>query len=190
MKINKAIRKQKKSYKRFMLTMSFIFLLLPSVLYFSREFYTFFIVYLVFIEVLIIIVMFIKSDKEYLNYKIDTKIRVVNGIFGGRYVVPCDKVEMVHTLKDGGDLRIIIVLRSKFRNSKIKLVGPYFLKRQKWIKKYYEELKEKSIFNQCYYFVIYKGGYNKYQLLDSIYRNCVQAHFTDDCIKRIKEYRE
>ncbi|WP_242946917.1 hypothetical protein [Clostridium haemolyticum] len=73
MKINKAIRKQKKSYKRFMLTMSFIFLLLPSVLYFSHEFYTFIIAYLVFIEVLIIIVMFIRLDKEYLKYKIDKK---------------------------------------------------------------------------------------------------------------------
>lgn len=190
MNINKAIRKQKKSYKRFMLTMSFIFLLLPAILYFTHIFSAFFISYLVFIEFLIILVMFIKADKERLKFKIDTKMKIINGLWGGKYVVPCDKVKMVHTYKEGKDLRIMVILRSKFRNPKIRIVGPQFIKKNKWIKKYYEELKSEDIYNQCYYFIIYKGGYTKYPLLDAIYRNCVQAYFTDDCIKRIKEYRK
>lgn len=129
MNINKAIRKQKKSYKRFMLTMSFIFLLLPAILYFTHIFSAFFISYLVFIEFLIILVMFIKADKERLKFKIDTKMKIINGLWGGKYVVPCDKVKMVHTYKEGKDLRIIVILRSKFRNPKIRIVGPQFIKK-------------------------------------------------------------
>ena len=37
-----------------------------------------------------------------------------------------------------------------------------------------------------YYQVIKRGGLKKYLLLDTIYKNCVKAVYTDDCIQNIK----
>lgn len=190
MNINKAIKKQKKSLRRFTLNMGFIFLLLPTVMYFTNMFRVFFVLYLILIELLIILSIVVKIDKTTLKYNINENLKIQDGILGGRYVIPYKKVEFVHTINEGKDLKIIIILRSKLRNEKIKIVGPKFLKRNKWIQKYYYNLKNKSVFNQCYYMVINRGGHLKYELLNLIYKYCVNAYFTENSIKRIKEYRK
>ena len=66
MNINKAIKKQNSSYKRFVLIMGFIFLSLGLVI--SGAFNLFFIAYLAIIEVLIIIIL-VKKDGKSLSYE-------------------------------------------------------------------------------------------------------------------------
>lgn len=189
MNINKAIRKQKKALKRFMLSMGFIFLILPLVVYFTKIFSAFFLAYLIIIEILIVFVIMIREDKETLKFEYNNKLKIQNGIFKDRYVILCDRVMLVHTLNEGKDLEIIIILKSRLRNKKIKPIDSRFLKKYSWFNKYYDNLKKQNNYKECYYLIINKGGYSKYELLDLIYRYSVKAYFTENAIKRIKEYR-
>lgn len=70
MNINKAIRKQKKTYERFMLSMCFIFILLPIMLIISKIVNIFFVIYLVCNEILIAVVMIIRFNEEYIDFKL------------------------------------------------------------------------------------------------------------------------
>lgn len=188
MNINKAIRKQKKSIKGFMLSMSFIFILLPTIVYISKAFSTFLLIYLSVIEILIITVILIKLDKETLKFEYGSRLKVHNGIFRDRYSIDCDKVEVVHTIKEGRELEIIIILKSRLRNKRIKRVDSKFLKSNNWTNKYCN-IKDEKFSTEYYYIILNKGGYVKYKLLDILYRYCTKAHFTEDSIKNIKEYR-
>lgn len=189
MNINKAIRKQKKTLKWFMLTMGFIFLMLPLVVYFTKIFSAFFLAYLSIIEILIVFVMIIRADKETLKFEYNNKLKIQNGIFKDKYIILCDRVMLVHTLNEGKDLEIIMILKSRLRNKKIKQIDSRFLKRYSWFNEYHDNLKRHNNYKECYYIIINRGGYSKYELLDLIYRYSVKAYFTEDAIKRIKEYR-
>ena len=49
-----------------------------------------------------------------------------------------------------------------------------------------KKIKEKNPDKKYYFQVIKRGGLKKYLLLDSIYRNCVKAVYTDESIQNIK----
>lgn len=189
MNINKAIRKQNKTFNRFVLSMSFIFLALPIILYFTKIFSTFFIAYLTTIEILIVIVLVARWDKETLKFDYNNKLIIQNGAFRDRYTIPWDRVEVVQTINEGKDLEIVLILKSRLRNKKIKKIDTKFLKKHPWAEKYYNNLISLKENREYYYVIINKGGYLKYELLDLIYRYCVKAHFTEEAIRRIKEYR-
>jgi len=189
MNINKAIRKQKRSYKRFRLSMGFIFFMLPVILYFTKTFSTFFLAYLGVIEILIIAAIIISIDKGTLKFEYNNKLIIQNGIFGDRFIILPDKVEIVHTLSNSKDLEVIMILKSRVRNKKIKKIDTKFLKKHTWAEKYYENLITLKENREYFYIIINKGGFLKYSLLDLIYRYCVSSHFTEDAIKNIKEYR-
>lgn len=189
MNINKAIKKQKKIFKRFMLSMGFIFLFLPIILYFTKIFSVFLFVYLGIIEMLILIVMIISTDRETLKFQYVNQFKIQNGIFGEWFILVSDRVEFIHILNEGNDLKIVIILSSRLRNKRIKKIDSELLTKHSWANDYYNKIKSENVNKEYFYIEIDKGGYNKYELLDFLYKYCTKAHFTEEAIKAIKEYR-
>jgi hypothetical protein len=191
MNINKAIRKQKKTYKRFMLSMSFIFVLLPIILMISKIISTFFVIYLICIELLITFVVLLRFNEEYIDFKLDGyKISIWCGIAKVKFIIMCEKVALIHTRDQGRNLEIIIITKSRFRNKKIYPVDIIFLKRYPYVAQMYNKIKIQNPEETYFYFIIKHGGFRKYILLDDLYKSCVQAVFSDEAIEKIKEYRE
>lgn len=197
MNIDKAIRKQKKSYKRFLLSMCFIFLALPIALIFSKKIYMFYIIYLAVVESLILISIFIRVSNESLRFKNDGyKLKISLGINNKKINVINEKVLLVHVeniLSSNGevvDFKIILITGSKFRSDRMIPININFLKRHSYIAHHYNRIKIKYPENNYYYTIIKRGGLNKYPLLDVIYKTCVHAHFTEETIEKIKFYRE
>jgi hypothetical protein len=191
MNINKAIRKQKKTYKRFMLSMGFIFVLLPIILITSKITSIFFVIYLCCMELLISFVVIYRIDEEYIDFKQDGyHISIWCGIAKAKFVVTCKKVALVHTEGQDKNLEIIIITKSRFRNKKINPVAISFLKKYPYVAYMYNRIKIENPEEEYFYFIIKNGGFRKYILLDDLYKSSVQAVFSDDAIERIKEYRE
>jgi hypothetical protein len=190
MDINKAIRKQEKSHKMFLLFLGFIFLFLPGVLFLSGNLNLFLLVYLVIIELLILIAVLVSINNNFLNYTVDGyKLRLQFKKFGGEINIVCDKVSFVHTEGSGSEMNIVMLTTSKFRNKKISEVDEEFLKRHSYVALNYYRIKKLNPEINYYYIIISKGNYHKYRLLDMIYRNCVKAQYTEETVERIKEYR-
>jgi hypothetical protein len=190
MDINKAIRKQDKSHKRFLLSMSFIFFILPLILVLSNRINLFFLIYLCIIELLILIAFFINISSNYLRYNTDNyKLRIKLRKFGEEFNIVYDKVAFVHTQSSGIKFEIILIMSSKFRNKKIKPIDEDFIKKYTYVAQQYYKLKKLRPEENFFYLTINKGGFHKYRLLDLIYRNCVHAHYTEEAVERIKEYR-
>jgi hypothetical protein len=80
-------------------------------------------------------------------------------------------------------------MSSKFRNKKIKPIDEDFIKKYTYVAQQYYKLKKLRPEENFFYLTINKGGFHKYRLLDLIYRNCVHAHYTEEAVERIKEYR-
>ena len=108
------------------------------------------------------------------------------GIISKESLIFCDKVVMVHTEKMEDEMEIVIVTSVNFKNRNLKPALKVFLKRYSSAKEEFLKLKSKNPETIFYYQVIKKGGLKKYLLLDCIYKNCVKAIYTDDCIQNIK----
>lgn len=190
MDINKAIRKQEKSHKRFLLFLGFIFLFLPGILLLSGNFNLFLLVYLAIIEILVLTAVLVSMNNNFLNYTVDGyKLRLKFGKFGEDINIVCDKVSFVHTEGNGSEMNIVMLMTSKFRNKKISEVDEEFLKRHSYVALNYYRIKKLNPELNYYYIIIRKGNYHKYRLLDMIYKNCVKAQYTEETVERIKEYR-
>lgn len=189
MDIYKVLKKQRKSYKRFMLSMGFIFLLLPLVLYITRRFDLFFIIYLCVIEALIFMAVIIRYNEDYLKYEIDHDKLMVS-LAGGRikYRILSGKVVIVHTIPEENYFNIVLVTKSQFRNKRIKVITKRVIDKYKGLEEYYKKINKPND-GYYYYFVIRKGGAKKYLLLDVLYKYCLNALFTENAVEYIKEYR-
>ena len=187
MDIYKAIKMEKKSLKRFYRLMIILFIGLPLSVYLTGIKSIFYLVYLLIIELLIIAAVINKLNYYSLKYNYNAnKLNITNGLFANNSLILCDKVVLVHTEKMESDMEIIIISTMSFRNKSLRPIVKGFLKKYPKIE---EELKKVSNYNnqQKYYFqIIRKGGLSKYLLLDTIYRNCVKAIYTNDCIENIK----
>jgi hypothetical protein len=191
MNINKAIRKQEKSHKRFLLIFGFIFLLLPLILILFDKVNLFFLIYLGIIETLILVAILFSFSSNYLKYSIEEyKIRLKFKRFGQGINIICDKVVLVHVEGTGQQMDVVLITNSKFRNKKVNLVDEVFLKKHPYISHYYYRIKKLNPEDNYFYIIISKGGYHKYSLLDLIYRNCVKSEYTEEAVERIKEYRK
>ena len=191
MNINKAIRKQRKTYKRFMLSMCFIFVLLPIILMESKIINIFFVIYLILIELMITFGVILRINEEYIDFKSDGyKISIWRGITKVKFIITCKKVDLVHTSGNGSDFKIIVVTRSKFRNKKIYPVNVEFFTKYPYMAGLYTKIKIKNLEETYFYFTISHGGFRKYILLNELYKSCQQAVFSDDAIEKIKEYRD
>lgn len=190
MDVNKAIRKQNRSYKRFMLIMCFIFFMLPLVLYLSDVHNLFLITYLALIEILIILALLFRRDSVAINYScVNGQFKFSQGLIKKNFNINCEKVVFVHAEKneerDGID--IIILTNSRFRNKNMKMVDQEFLKSKAYVSHEYKRIKLASLEEQYYYVVISKGGWIKYKILMELYKNCVRAKYSDEAIEAIKQ---
>lgn len=190
MNINKAIRKQEKSNKRSLLTLCFIFFILPAALFLSHKINIFFLSYLAIIEILILTALLLTINNNYLKYSIeDYKLKLKFRKFGENVNILCDKVVIVFSEGKGPSMEIIIVTSSKFRNKNMKPVDEPLLRKHPYLAQQYYIIKKHHPENSYFYIIISKGAYHKYRLLDLIYRNCIKAYYSEETIERIKEYR-
>lgn len=190
MDINKAIRKQKKSNIEFLLFLSFIFFMLPLILFLAHKSNIFFIVYLLIIEMLILITIIINISNNYIKYSSDNyrlKVKLLH--FGEEINIVCDKVKFVHAEGKGAQISIIFIMNSRFRNKKIMPVDNNFVSKNPYLSQQYYWLKVQNPEDNYYYLIITKGGFEKYKLLDMVYKNCVKAEYTEEAVEIIKEYR-
>jgi hypothetical protein len=190
MDIDKVLRKQKKSYKRFMLSMGFIFLLLPMALSLSGKVNIFFIFYLVFIETLVLLSMVIRYNEEHLLYNVNgLKLTLIVGATRLKYNISTDKVAIVHTLQSEKYFDLMIITKSRFRNKRLQHLDFKILENYNEVDRVYNKIKMPQE-GPYFFFVIRKGGIKKYQLLNFLYKNCVSATFTESAVEKVKECRK
>lgn len=190
MDINKAIRKQEKSHKRFLFFLGFIFFVMPLILFLTQRCNLFFLIYLGIIELMIFFSAIVSMGNNYIWYSVDgykLKLRLTR--LGQEFNIICDKVALVIAEGSGPEMNIIILTTSKFRNKKINVVDEKFLLTHPYLSHYYYKIKKLAPEIDYYYIIVSKGYYHKYKLLDIIYRNCVKAYYTEETVEKIKEYR-
>lgn len=188
MDIDKAIKKQKKSYKRFMFVMVILLILLPLLVCFFEVYKDFLIVYLIFLEVFIAIVMIKNFNNIRLEYTCENGIlRIKPNVLSKYKHIYCDRVALVHTENELEDMKIIIVFSNKGRKGKFgKPVGDYFCKAHPGLSNDYKKMIRLNKQTQWYYIIIKRGALKKFKLLDDIYISCVTATYTSDSIENIK----
>lgn len=196
MNINKALKKQINSYKRFMLIMGFIFFILPFILIFFKILDVFFVAYLIAIELLIIIAIIAKINMERLKFSYSNgRLYISSGITKEVTIIPCDKVEFVHVqdvvrkYDKEKDFIIIILLSFNIRSRGIHKINEKFLIEYPFVAYKYNKLKVLNPENNYSFTIISKGRFFKYKLLDLIYSKCVNASFSEETIDKIIEYR-
>lgn len=190
MDINKAIKKQNASYKRFIVGMSFVFVILPFSMFISRQFSLFFLVYLVVIEILVLLSIGIKINYNTLKYEVDAyKLKIKTGFPGSELNILCQKVDVIHAEGTGANMQLIFISKSRLRNKLIKPVDAEFLKEYPYAGYHYGRLKKNNPENEFYFTVIKYGGYKKFLLLNELYKACTGAFFTEEAISQIKIYR-
>ncbi|AVP55553.1 hypothetical protein K144313037_01360 [Clostridium tetani] len=196
MNINKALKKQINSYKRFMLIMGFIFFILPFILLFFKILDVFFVTYLAAIELLIVIAIIAKINMERLKFSYNNgKLYISSGIRREIIVIPCDKVQFIHVQEvirkydKEKDFIIIILLSFNIRSRAIHPINEKFLREYPFVAYKYSKLKILMPENNYSFTVISKGRLFKYKLLDLIYSKCVNASFSEETIDKIREYR-
>lgn len=185
--IFKAIKLEKKYTKRFFVIMFLIAIILPLSVYLTGIMNVFYMTYLGIIEFLIFAAVINKINYTRLNYTCNkNRLRIKTGLLGKESLVFCDKVVMVHTVKMEEVMEIVIVTNVHFKNRNLRPVHKVFMKRYSSVVKEFQKIQKKYPDTIFYYQVIKRGGLKKYLLLDTIYKNCVKAVYTDDCIQNIK----
>ena len=187
MKIEKALNKQKKYNKLFIIFMFFLAAFLPIITYLAYVNTFTIVAFLILIELLIFIAIIRKANSCTLKFVCaNNKLKFSTGLFSSYAYIQCDRVAIVHTNKDREEMEIIIVTRGKIKNQKMKPINKEFVKKYEEAAVEYKRLKTINK-DMVYYFKIIKNGeLKKYILLDNIYRNCVNATYTTSAIDNIK----
>jgi len=197
MNINKAIRKQRKSYVRFLLSMCFVFFTLPLALIFYSQLGIFYIGYMAVVEMLIAVSVIMRCSQERLEFDYNFgRLRVKRGLFAKNESINCDKIMYVDVelaaekVKGFQEFNIILISKSKFRNKKLKAVDCEFWDRyiRIWPVSVKNALENPE--KELYYLMIDSGGLRKYRLLDAVFTSCVKAAFSENAIEKIKFYRK
>lgn len=187
MDIYKAIKKEKSHLKIFLITMVIILIILPIVLMVTGLTTIFYISYVIFIYVLIAIAIIIKMNSYKVEYRCsNNRLTFKAGIFVKEHLIMCDKVVLVHTNKSDYDLEIVLIASVIFKNKGLRPIDKNFLKRYPQIAEEYNDIKQQNPKRDYYFQIVKRGGLKKYLLLDSIYKNCVKAIYTDESIQNIK----
>ncbi|WP_297712404.1 hypothetical protein [Clostridium sp.] len=187
MKIEKAIKKQNRYNKLFIIFMFFLAIFLPIITYLAyiRTFNM--LAFLLLIEILIFIAIIRKVNDCTLNFICaNNKLKFRDGLFSSYTYIQCDRMAIVHTNKNNEDMEIIIVTRGKVKNQKMKLINKEFMKKYEEAALEYRRIKRINQDVAFYFKVIKYGELKKYILLDNIYRNCVNATYTASAIDSIK----
>lgn len=187
MDIYRAIKRERSHLKIFLVVMVIIATMLPMALLLTGLTTIFYMSYVLFIEILIVMAIIIKMNGYKVEYRyLSNRLMFKTGIFTKENLIICNKVSLVHTNKSEFDLEIVLITNVVFKNSALRLVDKNFLKRYPQIVKEYDAIKQINPKNEYYFQVIKRGGLKKYLLLDSIYRHCVKAVYTDESIQNIK----
>lgn len=187
MKIEKALKKQKKYNKLFIVFMFFLAIFLPIITYLAYVNTFTIVVFLILIEILIFIAIIRKANSCTLKFVCaNNKLKFSTGLFSSYAYIQCDRVAIVHTNKEREEMEIIIVTRGKIKNQKMKPINKEFVKKYEEAAVEYKRLKRINKDIVCYFKVIRNGELKKYILLDNIYRNCVNATYTTSAIESIK----
>lgn len=187
MNIDKALKKERKSKKLVFIVMILLFIVLPLTAYLAGIKSLFIWAYLSFIECLIILVLIIKSNYYSLKFLCNNnRLRLKSGLFVKESLIFCDKVTVVHTVKEKDELEIIIVTVVNFKNRALKPITQGFIKKYPEAAEEYLRIKKLNPENIFYYQVFRRGGFEKYKLLDDVYKNCVRATYTSAAIENIK----
>lgn len=197
MNIYKAIKKQNKSYNRFALFMCFVFFALPVLLVINKKIMPFYIAYLLVIELLIMISMIISLKRERLVFEYKAgKFKLYYGLVLEPLKIICNKVLYVdielseNYINKFQDFKILIVSNSRFKSNKMKSINYEFMRKHTLAAEQYRKLKERNPEDEYYYVIINSGGLKKYSLLNTIYKSCVHAGYSEDAIEKIKLYRD
>ena len=187
MDIYKAIKKEKAHLKIFLITMVIILIILPIVLMVTRLTTIFYISYVIFIDLLIVIAIIIKMNCYRVEHRCSNNRLIFKaGIFVKEHLIVCDKVVLVHTNKSEYDLEIVLITSVIFKNKGLRPINKNFLNRYPQIDEEYNDIKQQNPKRDYYFQIVKRGGLKKYLLLDSIYKNCVKAIYTDESIQNIK----
>jgi len=187
MNINKALKKERRSKKRLFIVMILLFIILPLITYLEGLRSLFILSYLGIIEILIVLVLLIKGNYYSLKFVCNNnRLRIKSGLFIKESWILCDKVSIVHTNKEKDELEIIIVTSVNFKNKGLKPITQGFIKRYPEAGEEYLRVKKIRPENTFYFQVIRRGAFKKYELLDTIYKNCVRATYTASAIESIK----
>ncbi|WP_294378022.1 hypothetical protein [uncultured Clostridium sp.] len=187
MDIYTAIKKEKFHFKVFLITMFIISILLPIAIVLTNLTRIFYLSYLGVIEFLIVISIIIRLNYYKVTYRCaNNRLIFKIGIFTKESLIICDKVAIVHTSKSDYDLEIVIITSVKFKNKSLRNVDKNFFKRYPQVESEYNYITKLNPDKEYYFQVIRRGGLKKYLLLDIIYKNCVQAIYTEESIQNIK----
>lgn len=190
MNINKAVKKQNSSYKRFILCMFFVFIILPFLLFISKQFNVFFLMYLILIEILILVSIAARKNNNTLEYDIDKyRIKVYQGFPEKELNMLFKTVEIIHAEGENADMQLIIISKAKMRNRMAKIIDAVFLREYPNAGVYYGRLKRNNSDEKYYYSVIKTGGFKKFSLLNELYKASTNVFFTEEAILQIKLYR-
>lgn len=187
MDIFKAIKKESKFLKRFYTIMVILSISMPLALYLTGIYSTFYLIYLLIVEGLIFIAIINKINSTKISYICsNNRLKFKCGIFSKESLIFCDKVVLVHTEKMEYDMEIFIFSTVNFKNKNLRLVGKSLINKIPNIEKEYLKIKKANEGKIIYCQVVKRGGLKKYLFLDTIYKNCVKATYTSECIENIK----
>lgn len=187
---NKAIKKHKKSFHRFLLLMSFIFFVLLLFLQVFEVHNIYIVLYFILIELIIVTAVLLRVDSEYLSFQNENyKIIIKNRIISEKINLQCDKVLLVHAFLDEKDWSILIITKTKSRDKNFRLINNSFFQKYPEVDKFYNEIIHQQSDGPLYYLIIKNPSIKKYELLDLIYKNCVSGVFTVKAIDQISKYR-
>jgi len=187
MDIFKAIKKERNFTKRFYIIMLLIAVVLALAVYLTGLNSFFYLIYLIIIEFLIFVAVINKINFSKITYGCNNnRLKFQCGLLAKESLIFCDKVVLVHTEKMEEDMEIVVVTSVNFKNRGLKPAIAGFEKKYKTAAKELYKIKKAHEEKIYYYQVIKRGGLRKYLLLDCIYKNCVKAIYTDDCIQNIK----
>lgn len=187
MKIDKALKKQKKYKGLFFAFMFFLAIILPIITYLSYMKSLYIMFFLAIIEILIFLAIISKMNYYELKFSFyNNKLKFRSGLFSSYTYIQCDRISIIHTNKSNEDMEIIIVTKGKVKNQKMKLINKEFMKKYEEAAVEYRRLKRINEDVVFYFQVIKYGELKKYIFLDNIYRNCVNATYTASAIDNIK----
>lgn len=187
MKIDKALKKQKKHKKLFFISMVVISIFLPVISYLANIRTLFMMAYLSIIELLIFIAIIRKLNFYRLQFSCDnSKLKFKSGILVNESLILCKNVAVIHTNKTNVDMEIIAITSVKFKNKKLKPITKGFMLKYPEASHEYLKLKKLNPETIYYFQIIRYGAFKKYVFLDEIYKSCVNANFTASAIENIK----
>lgn len=188
MYIDKAIKKQEKSFHLFIFFMILIALGLPTIsMFFTDYFNKITILLLILIEVVIVVCIVFLINEMTLKYEYyKGRFKVKTSLFQGYKSIFCEKVVLVHAIGNIDNITLLIIYMGKPKSKLFEEVDTGLFDKYPLISELYKKVKKQYPDYEFCYATITHGGIKKFKLLDEIYKKCIDALYTDEAIDNIK----